>query len=697
MPDEVILSQSSITQLADALRAVGNNAPRNNATPSRGRNTNFSTKEVGEAYTSLTGFIAAAGGDVSTFANAMGGGAVGIKLFSGIIENSVGYVEGLNNTFQNLSKVGAGFNGDLGALAAAASNTRMQVGEFADVVGANAKDLAGLGAGVNKGATRFAELSRAMFEDGQVIEGMLNLGYNIRESNEALLDNATLLSRQQRLTGMSDEQVAQATLSMAANMAEIAEVSGKSAKQQRDELMDASRDGKNIAANRALENQGITDASQTFNQVFTALGPLGSAAQAYAQDMNQARAPLSKLTQNFATIAPQTAAIISQMDAVRKSNMSTEEKTARIRALEARARQAYALEMNSTQVLSAARIGQINDRGATAADMIGETERFRQGVEQARADIAKERAEASGQEYTGGYGDVTMAEAETALRQSIADRVNAQTGGGDNEQAVSREINLATIGLANTAASVNQEIGRNLSANTELQESVAAAYRGLVSASGIIAATAEKALGLLPGTVDDEKISLNPFREVFKETSFANGALRTNIDNFNDIADVMSSQTKEDLRKMFDDPPGKALGGSVTANSPYRVGEYGEETFVPGMDGAIIPNMKAALNRMPDMAKQLKQEMEQLGAPITKAAQAASAVSSQESKSLASMKTAMTNLKSDDIGALIQHTQTTNDLLTRLLGVNTTQMRVGEKQLKTTRGTGNLMTGLGRA
>ena len=197
MPDEVILSQSSITQLADALRAVGNNAPRNNATPSRGRNTNFSTKEVGEAYTSLTGFIAAAGGDVTTFAKAMGGGAVRIKLFSNIIENSAGYVEGLNNTFQNLSKVGAGFNGDLGALAAAASNTRMQVGEFADVVGANAKDLAGLGAGVNKGATRFAELSRAMFEDGQVIEGMLNLGYNIRESNEALLDNATLLSRQQ--------------------------------------------------------------------------------------------------------------------------------------------------------------------------------------------------------------------------------------------------------------------------------------------------------------------------------------------------------------------------------------------------------------------------------------------------------------------------------------------------------------------
>ena len=517
MADEVVLSQTSINQLVDALKSVGNNAPRNNTTPGNSRNTNFNTKEVGEAYTSLTGFIAAAGGDVTSFAKAMGGGALGIKLFSGIIENSAGYIEGLNNTFQNLSKVGAGFNGDLGALAAAASNTRMQVGEFADVVGTNAKDLAGLGAGVNQGAKRFSELSRAMFEDGQVIEGMLNLGYNIRESNEALLDNATLLSRQQRLTGMSDNEVAQATLSMAANMAEIAEITGRSAKQQREELIDANRDGKNIAANRALEAQGIKDASQTFNQVFTALGELGPTAQAYAQDMNQARAPLSKLTQNFETIAPQTAAIIKEMDAVRKSNLTTAEKTARISALEARARATYATEMKSSQVLAAARLGQINERGATAADMLSEFNPSLQAIEAVQAEMAKERAEASGQEYTGGYGDVTMAEAETALRQSIADRVNAQTGGGDNEQAVSREINLATIGLANTAASVNQEIGRNLSANTKLQDAVAAAYRGLVKSSGVIAATAEKALGVLPGTVDDEKISLNPFREVFKE------------------------------------------------------------------------------------------------------------------------------------------------------------------------------------
>ena len=667
MTGTVNLDDESIRRLVAAMQSNNRQQSAASTTSASGKDSKFSTKleKAGETALGFSGFIGQAGGSVNEFAKAMGGGAVKFNLFGGAIDNSVGYIEGLNQTFQNLSKVGAGFNGDLGALAAAASNTRMQVGEFADVVGNNAKDLAGLGAGVNKGAQRFSELSRAMFEDGQVIEGMLNLGYNIRESNEALLDNATMLSRQQRLTGMSDDAVAQATLEMAANMAEIAEVTGKSAKQQREELMDANRDGKNIAANRALESQGIKDASQTFNQVFTALGPLGSAAQAYAQDMNQARAPLTKLTQNFETIAPQTAAIIKEMDAVRKSNLTTAEKTARISALETQARATYAREMNSSQVLASARLGQINERGATAAEMLAETERFRQGIEQTRAEMAKERAEARGERYTGGYGDVTEAEAAERLTSRTANRVGAQAAGGAEGQAMSREMNKATIGLANTAARVNNEIGKNLSANTELQNTAKKALEGLTGISEGLAATAEAALKLLPGSPESGVLSVNPFKEVF-DPIVSNGAMNVRI--------------LEEARVARDGE--KALGGSVSANRAYRVGESGEETFVPGMDGAIIPNMKNMLNRLPEITSRLQEDMSQFGAPLSQAARSAAA---------------MGGMSSDDIGALVQHAQLTNELLSRLVGVNTAQVRVNEKQLRSTRSAGNLMNGIGRA
>jgi TP901 family phage tail tape measure protein len=38
-------------------------------------------------------------------------------------------------------------------------------------------------------------------------------------------------------------------------------------------------------------------------------------------------------------------------------------------------------------------------------------------------------------------------------------------------------------------------------------------------------------------------------------------------------------------------PPGRALGGPVSAGMPYIVGEKRRELFVPGMDGAIIPRI----------------------------------------------------------------------------------------------------------
>lgn len=42
---------------------------------------------------------------------------------------------------------------------------------------------------------------------------------------------------------------------------------------------------------------------------------------------------------------------------------------------------------------------------------------------------------------------------------------------------------------------------------------------------------------------------------------------------------------------IYGTPPGRALGGKVSAGMPYQVGERRRELFVPGMDGAIIPRI----------------------------------------------------------------------------------------------------------
>ena len=168
----------------------------NKATESATKETGNFVKSVLEADTSLASYTKKMGNI--------------IPMFQGVINSTastIHFLENMNGTFQNMSKVGAGFNGDLGALAAGAGAARMSIGAFATLIGNNSQNLTTLGGSVNQGAKRFAELSRAMFEDGAVIQGMTNLGYSLEESNELLMDNAAMLGRQARLRGMSDQDV----------------------------------------------------------------------------------------------------------------------------------------------------------------------------------------------------------------------------------------------------------------------------------------------------------------------------------------------------------------------------------------------------------------------------------------------------------------------------------------------------------
>ena len=122
----------------------------------------------------------------------------------------------------------------------------------------------------------------------------------------------------------------------------------------------------------------------------------------------------------------------------------------------------------------------------------------------------------------------------------------------------------------------------------------------------------------------------------------------------------------------------KAIGGGVLSDVAYKIGELGPETFVPSMDGAIIPNMKSMLNRMPDMAQQLQDQMATMGAPMTEAA-----------------KTAMATMPQG--GSVEEKLDILNQTMLQLVNINNMQKDIGNKQIRTMRSAGNLMSGLGRA
>jgi len=685
--EEVNLSPESIEALAKSLRQQGSTLSQPRASSDKSSlKFGQKTKELEGAFGDLTGFVSRAGGSVSDFTGNVNrlakevpaiGGILG--LFGDSVQGVVGYLDNTNATFQALSKVGAGFNGDLGALRSAAANTRMPLEAFADLVGKNSDSLAGLGTGVNNGAKRFAELSRAMFEDGQVIRGMMNLGYTIEQANEFLLDNANLLRRQQMLEGMGPDQVAQATLNMAENLAYMAEITGESADQQRQSLVDAQRDGRNIAALRRLEAQGLEGIQGGFDEAFAGLAPAGQQAQAFFQDMIQSGAPMSDLTKNFAAMNPQVAEQIRQMAAVLKSEEDAETKRIRLREQADRAVQVSASEYVSATNTAAASLGQVSGVGQTVADNLAQTENTRLGIEQMRAQMARERAEASGQKYTGGFGDVTEAEAARRFQAEARDRVGAQRGGEAEGQAISREINIATVALADSAAGINQEIGRNLSANTELQNSAA---EGLKAISSIAIGAGEIGKGIVegvtPGEVDPEIAELSPFTSLFKPLITTN-ALRTEIVNLPDILNGLgfnSDQVASALDKARVQRDGaRALGGPVNTGRSYLVGEEGPETFVPGANGVILPNMQEEIasmqqvieNNIPKMQTAMQSESASMQQVIeNNIPKMQTAMQSESASMQQAMGSIMPSMRSESVSMQSSMMQMANNLRSRL-------------------------------
>ena len=140
----------------------------------------------------------------------------------------------------------------------------------------------------------------------------------------------------------------------------------------------------------------------------------------------------------------------------------------------------------------------------------------------------------------------------------------------------------------------------------------------------------------------------------------------------------LNAQITKSSDEALNNLPQRAIGGGVLQDVAYKIGELGPETFVPSMDGAIIPNMKSMLNRMPDMAQQLQDQMATMGAPMTEAA-----------------KTAMATMPQG--GSVEEKLDILNQTMLQLVNINNMQKDIGNKQIRTMRSAGNLMSGLGRA
>ena len=571
-----------------------------------------------------------------------------------------------------MSKVGGGFNGDLGAFSAAAAQARLRTDQLASMIASNSTAFAGLGAGVNGGTKRFADLSRAMFEDGQVIEGMSNLGYNIQESNAALLDNATLLRRQQAVSGMSDAAVAQATLDMAKNMAFVAEITGESAEQQRQDLLDATRDGKTYAALRVAEMNGATDVQKSFRDAFNGLELAGEGAQALYQDYIRVGAPVSQLTQDFEALHPAAAGQIRELARLTESQMDAGEKQRRIATIVDQANKASISSMTSRTNLEIAQSGDVVRIGQQQATFLEGQQDLLDGVTAQRGKMQRAENELARTENRPAT-QVTQGQAFDAMSTQMKDRIAAGVTGTGDGQDLSAALNKATIDLANSASSVNVALGANLSSNTTM---INAATKGINLLTGLaegVSLTGESLINDLPGDPDRTSF-ITDLDSLFTKTS--SKALVTSDENLKDLAEMLAAKLDIDTDaalKLMQPSSARAIGGPVNSGSAYRVGERGMETLVPGFDGTIIPNMKNAISA------------------LAQGASVATSASDTMTKAIAQSPSMGGSTDTSNLESLVDNL---NQTMLQLLRINNIVADNTGKSHKAIRGAGNLLNGV---
>ncbi len=183
-------------------------------------------------------------------------------------EQAIEFGKGMTNvastaldSFQNLSKSGAGFSNDLISMTKAAFNSRLNLAEFSDVIKTNAANLAGLGGNVTRGAEAFQRLSKEFFDSG-ASDTLRDLGYTSKDLNEILAIQVGSQKSSYKDTEEGRRRSIQAASDLAKEMDAVAKLTGKSREEQMDEMKRRKVDGQVEAKFRLIAQEKGEDVAR---------------------------------------------------------------------------------------------------------------------------------------------------------------------------------------------------------------------------------------------------------------------------------------------------------------------------------------------------------------------------------------------------------------------------------------------------
>tara|TARA_R110000796_G_scaffold54998_1_gene128386 strand:+ start:1255 stop:3354 length:2100 start_codon:yes stop_codon:yes gene_type:complete len=650
------------------------------------------------------------GGSLTAFSKGVTSSVKGLGILGkalGGVTAVVGYLEDTQAEFNKLSKVGAGLNGNLSDLRVSAARTRLPLDKFSALISDNVTELAGFAGGVEGGTRKVAALGKELFatqENGtQLIEGFMNLGYSIQEANEFVVRNTAAMRRRQLVEGLTDAQSVQAAQELAKQMDIVSKLTGKDAKSQMDDMTARMRNGSTDSKLRLLEKQGVTTARAAYEKSTAALQKSPAVVRDLLADLVQTGAPMTAVTRNFMALNDEAASLLTKSaNATKAGDIEGAQRYAEDAA------RATVKSADSVQNLTIGTYGQINEIAQAQANVLQEVAPI---IDAVAAHTKKMESTL--------MRTVTFTEAFNNMLGSIVNPQGNQVAGKGAGQEALVALNKSQQALADTASAINEALAKELNnslvvgalnglteqmkkinpeslaeivktaaamlpgaSNAELARE--AATIGAVSAADSALFTEMEAATTSQARKDEIKADLQS-RGILNAEGTIDvrivedlSASRRAIAAENPLSAASNGSSSGFLSRIFGG--GKEYGGSVQSGKVYEVNENtpNSELFAPGMSGAVIPNMKTVLNKIGPMLSSMQSEISQNGAPM---AQIAAAMSGSRSS-----------------GASTEELlQTTNDLLSAMLGVNTEQKRNSEKQYKHTRSAGNLMNGFGRA
>lgn len=166
-----------------------------------------------------------------------------VGTVASIFADIIRYSERLLTTYQDLTKYGASFSGDLFKMAQAATRGFMSLDEFSKVIKTNSDILSTLGGDVDKGMNKFVDIQNKLLGPGsQYSKSLLGLGYTASDTADML---SAVINQQGNLNKKelaNNDMVAASVANIAKEMDLYSKVTGKSREELEKELKKKSFD-----------------------------------------------------------------------------------------------------------------------------------------------------------------------------------------------------------------------------------------------------------------------------------------------------------------------------------------------------------------------------------------------------------------------------------------------------------------------